>query len=110
MSQEPDKNTPEPPLDLSMPRDPKLPATELLEVPEEREDEPTGVGDWPEAPSGVPFDDATLPGVDAVTLDEPVPEPSEGGEESPAASGDGEGDATDWDETTIVDRPPKTDS
>lgn len=76
---------------LVMPRDPNLPATQLLELPEER----------PGDEAGLAFSDATVPTDDGRTLDEPGPPPGLEGEVVVLS--------TDWDEDveTVVDDPTK---
>ncbi len=83
--------------DLPGPRDPKLPPTQLLEAPEERAQETTGVRPWAEAPEA--FDDVTRPLGDAVTLDEP-------GAELSLDELDDELVPLSWDEATLVDVAP----
>lgn len=89
---------------LVMPRDPSLPATQLLEAPAERPDERplTQVGKPPDgADSGLEFADTTIPNDELRTLDDPMPPDAlEDADEAVAAA---------WDEDleTAVDDPAK---
>ena len=105
MSHPPEKKKHESLFDLPGPRDPRLPPTQLLEAPEERPQETTGVRHLPDSPDAVDFDDVTVPRGEAATLDESQ-EDLERYAQAEDAARDGEGQPT-WDEATLVDLRPE---
>ena len=89
---------------LVMPRDPNLPATQLLELPDAEPEPVTHPGTQAEASeAGMDFGDTTLPGGldEAHTLDEPAPPGALAGEVVVVAA--------DWEDevTTVVEDPAK---
>lgn len=109
MANDPDKDDADGLDELVMPRDPKLPATELLDAPEDDGKPTTKVGKAPDASAEIEFGDETVPGADRPsdegnTLDEPMPDGMLGplGDEL----------AHEWDDDveTVVDEPRPPDS